>query len=189
MTESLTAEEEAHLRQCSSLGGEDLRRVWATLDAARAERAKLAEQLTEALRLVHETIEIGIPVIAERDAARAETAAVRLLLDEEHGLRKSLSENMSLAHRQLANESRTYATVVRERDAARTERDAAHARGVAEGLAEGLEMAVPRGLRTRGARGYCDACLGGRVVLGVRCCQSIRSQEVAPRAQRRKSAS
>ena len=35
MAEPLSAAEEAHLRQCSSLGGEDLRRVWATLDAAR----------------------------------------------------------------------------------------------------------------------------------------------------------
>jgi len=63
-------------------------------------------------------------------AARAEAVAVRILLDEERGLRKSLSENMSLAHRQLANESRTYATVVRERDAARAERDEVTARCV-----------------------------------------------------------
>jgi len=45
VAEPLSAAEEAHLRQCSSLGGEDLRRVWATLDAARAERDLLADAL------------------------------------------------------------------------------------------------------------------------------------------------
>ena len=42
-------------------------------------------------------------VWATLDAARAELSEVRFLLDEERGLRKSLSEKMSLAHRHLAN--------------------------------------------------------------------------------------
>ena len=44
MADALTAEEEAHRRQCCALGGQDLRRVWATLDAARAERDEAREQ-------------------------------------------------------------------------------------------------------------------------------------------------
>ena len=90
MTESLTAEEEAHLRQCSSLGGEDLRRVWATLDAVRAERDEAKFKLDVMFEVVVSDVwaKAGARLIAEReearaerDEARAETARLQSLVD------------------------------------------------------------------------------------------------------------
>ena len=69
MAEPLSAEEEAHLRQCSSLGGEDLRRVWATLDAARVEVARLQSLVDSheaVLRALHERVEREARWAAER---------------------------------------------------------------------------------------------------------------------------
>jgi hypothetical protein len=103
-------------------------KLLATLDAERLETKqayRLAKQISDARAII----------VSERDSALAELAATRLLLEEESGLRKSLGENMAVAHKQLANESREYATVVRARDAALEEaklrRDALYAYQVA----------------------------------------------------------
>ena len=45
MAEPLSAEEEAHARSCVAIGAHLLRRTWATLDAARAERDEARAKL------------------------------------------------------------------------------------------------------------------------------------------------